>query len=118
MPSPIVASAPGIPHFSLSSKLYVAVKSHGGQDANIQIVQQIAIMMGCAVLPHLRNLVPQLPPMVSSLASHDIKNGRPLHMTMLPLDRGDAATEGDGLLSLTEGDAIIEGDGLLRVTLL
>jgi len=54
----IVASAPGIPHSSLSSKPYVAVKSHGGQDASILIVQQIAIMMGCAVLPHLRNLPP------------------------------------------------------------
>jgi hypothetical protein len=62
----IVASAPGIPHSYLSSKLYVAVKSHGRQDAGIRIAPQIAIMMGCAVLPHLRNLVPQLPPTVSS----------------------------------------------------
>ena len=54
----IVASAPGIPHSSLSSKPRVAVKSHGGQDASIRIVQQIAIMMGRAVLPHLRNLPP------------------------------------------------------------
>ncbi|KAJ8596093.1 hypothetical protein M405DRAFT_929050 [Rhizopogon salebrosus TDB-379] len=53
----IIAPALGIPHSYLSSKLYVAVKSHGRQDTDIWIVQQIAIMMGCAVLPHLHNLV-------------------------------------------------------------
>jgi len=54
----VVASALGIP--SLLPFLKAVCKSKKSWQARhtgIKIVQQIAIMMGCAVLPHLKNLV-------------------------------------------------------------
>lgn len=53
-----VASALGIPPlFPFLKAVYHSKKSWQARHTGIQIVQQIAIMMGCAVLPHLRNLV-------------------------------------------------------------
>ena len=54
----VVALALRIPalQFSPSSRLFVDLKNHGKLDLWVSIAQQIAIMMGCAVLPHLRNL--------------------------------------------------------------
>jgi len=54
----VVASALGIP--SLLPFLKAVCKSKKSWQARhtgIKIVQQIAILMGCAILPHLRNLV-------------------------------------------------------------
>ena len=54
----VVASALGIP--SLLPFLRAVCKSKKSWQARhtgIKIVQQIAILMGCAILPHLRNLV-------------------------------------------------------------
>lgn len=54
----VVASALGIP--SLLPFLKAVCKSKKSWQARhtgIKIVQQIAILMGCAILPHLKNLV-------------------------------------------------------------
>lgn len=54
----VVASALGIP--SLLPFLKAVCKSKKSWQARhtgIKIVQQIAILMGCAILPHLRSLV-------------------------------------------------------------
>jgi hypothetical protein len=40
-------------HFSHFLKLFVILKSHKARHTGICIVQQIAMMMGCVVLPHL-----------------------------------------------------------------
>ena len=54
----IVASALGIPSLLPFLKaVCLSKKSWQARHTGIRIVQQIAIMMGCAVLPHLRNLV-------------------------------------------------------------
>ncbi|KAJ6493700.1 armadillo-type protein [Mycena vitilis] len=54
----VVASALGIPSLLPFLKAVCgSKKSWQARHTGIRIVQQIAIMMGCAVLPHLRNLV-------------------------------------------------------------
>ncbi|KAG6380272.1 armadillo-type protein [Boletus reticuloceps] len=54
----VVASALGIPSLLLFLKAIChSKKSWQARHTGIRIVQQITIMMGCAVLPHLRNLV-------------------------------------------------------------
>ncbi|CAK5267607.1 unnamed protein product [Mycena citricolor] len=54
----VVASALGIPQLLPFLKAVCgSKKSWQARHTGIRIVQQIAIMMGCAVLPHLRNLV-------------------------------------------------------------
>lgn len=54
----VVASALGIPALLPFLKAVCrSKKSWQARHTGIRIVQQIAIMMGCAVLPHLRNLV-------------------------------------------------------------
>ncbi|KAG8756052.1 Splicing factor 3B subunit 1, partial [Serendipita sp. 396] len=54
----VVASALGIPSLLPFIKAVCrSKKSWQARHTGIRIVQQIAIMMGCAVLPHLRNLV-------------------------------------------------------------
>ena len=53
----VVASTIGIPSLLPFLKLYAAVKITASTHTGIQIMQQIAIMTGCAVLPHLPNLV-------------------------------------------------------------
>ncbi|KAF8892074.1 armadillo-type protein [Infundibulicybe gibba] len=57
----VVASALGIPSLLPFLKAVCrSKKSWQARHTGIRIVQQIAIMMGCAVLPHLRNLVESL----------------------------------------------------------
>lgn len=54
----VVASALGIPSLLPFLKAVCrSKKSWQARHTGIKIVQQIAIMMGCAVLPHLKNLV-------------------------------------------------------------
>merc|ERR1719191_960613 len=54
----VVASALGIPALLLFLRAVCqSKKSWQARHTGIKIVQQIAILMGCAVLPHLRNLV-------------------------------------------------------------
>ncbi|OBZ78313.1 U2 snRNP component prp10 [Grifola frondosa] len=54
----VIASALGIPSLLPFLKAVCrSKKSWQARHTGIRIVQQIAIMMGCAVLPHLRNLV-------------------------------------------------------------
>lgn len=54
----VVASALGIPSLLPFLKAVCrSKKSWQARHTGIKIIQQIAIMMGCAVLPHLRNLV-------------------------------------------------------------
>ena len=54
----VVASALGIPSLLPFLKAVCrSKKSWQARHTGVRIVQQIAIMMGCAVLPHLRNLV-------------------------------------------------------------
>uniref|UniRef100_A0A1I8H332 SF3b1 domain-containing protein n=1 Tax=Macrostomum lignano TaxID=282301 RepID=A0A1I8H332_9PLAT len=54
----VVASALGIPSLLLFLKAVCKSKrSWQARHTGIKIVQQIAILMGCAVLPHLRSLV-------------------------------------------------------------
>ncbi|KZT53002.1 small nuclear ribonucleo protein [Calocera cornea HHB12733] len=54
----VVASALGIPSLlPFLRAVCRSKKSWQARHTGIRIVQQIAIMMGCAVLPHLRNLV-------------------------------------------------------------
>ncbi|KAF7294433.1 Small nuclear ribonucleoprotein [Mycena kentingensis (nom. inval.)] len=54
----VVASALGIPSLLPFLKAVCnSKKSWQARHTGIRIVQQISIMMGCAVLPHLRNLV-------------------------------------------------------------
>ncbi|KAJ9114405.1 hypothetical protein QFC20_001548 [Naganishia adeliensis] len=54
----VVASALGIPALLPFLKAVCrSKKSWHARHTGIRIIQQIAIMMGCAVLPHLRNLV-------------------------------------------------------------
>ena len=54
----VVASALGIPALLPFLKAVCrSKKSWQARHTGIRIIQQIAIMMGCAVLPHLRNLV-------------------------------------------------------------
>merc|ERR1719228_1591441 len=54
----VVASALGIPSLLPFLKAVCrSKKSWQARHTGIKIVQQIAILMGCAVLPHLRNLV-------------------------------------------------------------
>lgn len=54
----VVASALGIPSLLPFLKAVCrSKKSWQARHTGIRIIQQIAIMMGCAVLPHLRNLV-------------------------------------------------------------
>mmetsp|Transcript_15831 Transcript_15831/g.31775 ORF Transcript_15831/g.31775 Transcript_15831/m.31775 type:complete len:1262 (-) Transcript_15831:1556-5341(-) len=54
----VVASALGIPSMLPFLKAVCrSKKSWEARHTGIKIVQQIAILMGCAVLPHLRNLV-------------------------------------------------------------
>ncbi|KXN74492.1 ARM repeat-containing protein [Conidiobolus coronatus NRRL 28638] len=54
----VVASALGIPALMPFLKAVCrSKKSWQARHTGIKIVQQIAILMGCAVLPHLRNLV-------------------------------------------------------------
>ena len=54
----VVASALGIPSLLPFLKAVCrSKKSWQARHTGIRIVQQIPIMMGCAVLPHLRNLV-------------------------------------------------------------
>lgn len=54
----VVASALGIPSLLPFLKAVCrSKKSWQARHTGIRIVQQIAILMGCAVLPHLRNLV-------------------------------------------------------------
>lgn len=54
----VVASALGIPALLPFLKAVCrSNKSWHARHTGIRIIQQIAIMMGCAVLPHLRNLV-------------------------------------------------------------
>ncbi|KIJ55204.1 hypothetical protein M422DRAFT_199300 [Sphaerobolus stellatus SS14] len=54
----VVASALGIPSLLPFLKAVCrSKKSWQARHTGIRIVQQIAIMMGCAILPHLRNLV-------------------------------------------------------------
>lgn len=54
----VVASALGIPALLPFLKAVCrSKKSWQARHTGIRIVQQIAVMMGCAVLPHLRNLV-------------------------------------------------------------
>lgn len=53
-----IASALGIPSLlSFLKAICRSKKSWQARHTSKQIVQQIAIMMGCAVLPHLRNLM-------------------------------------------------------------
>src|SRR6185503_5106053 len=54
----VVASALGIPALLPFLKAVCkSKKSWQARHTGIKIVQQIAILMGCAVLPHLKNLV-------------------------------------------------------------
>src|SRR5437016_1450530 len=54
----VVASAHGIPALLPFLKAVCkSKKSWQARHTGIKIVQQIAILMGCAVLPHLKNLV-------------------------------------------------------------
>ncbi|XP_063902016.1 splicing factor 3B subunit 1-like [Zophobas morio] len=54
----VVASALGIPQLLPFLKAVCkSKKSWQARHTGIKIVQQIAILMGCAILPHLRNLV-------------------------------------------------------------
>lgn len=54
----MVASALGIPSLLPFLKAVCrSKKSWQARHTGIKIVQQIAILMGCAILPHLRNLV-------------------------------------------------------------
>lgn len=54
----VVASALGIPALLPFLKAVCqSKKSWEARHTGIKIVQQIAILMGCAVLPHLRSLV-------------------------------------------------------------
>lgn len=54
----VVASALGIPSLLPFLKAVCrSKKSWQARHTGIKIVQQIAILMGCAILPHLRNLV-------------------------------------------------------------
>jgi splicing factor 3B subunit 1 len=54
----VVASALGIPSLLPFLKAVCrSKKSWQARHTGIRIIQQIAVMMGCAVLPHLRNLV-------------------------------------------------------------
>lgn len=54
----VVASALGIPALLPFLKAVCrSKKSWQARHTGIKIVQQIAILMGCAILPHLRNLV-------------------------------------------------------------
>lgn len=54
----VVASALGIPALLPFLKAVCrSKKSWQARHTGIRIIQQIAVMMGCAVLPHLRNLV-------------------------------------------------------------
>lgn len=54
----VVASALGIPALLPFLKAVChSRKSWEARHTGIKIVQQVAILMGCAVLPHLRNLV-------------------------------------------------------------
>ncbi|XP_077979078.1 splicing factor 3B subunit 1-like isoform X2 [Glandiceps talaboti] len=54
----VVASALGIPSLMPFLKAVCrSKKSWQARHTGIKIVQQIAILMGCAILPHLRNLV-------------------------------------------------------------
>ena len=67
----VVASALGIP--SLLPFLKAVCKSKKSWQARhtgIKIVQQIAILMGCAILPHLRSLVEIIEHGQSSLCGH------------------------------------------------
>ena len=53
-----MASALGIPSLLPFLKAVCrSKKSWQARHTGIKIVQQIAILMGCAILPHLRNLV-------------------------------------------------------------
>lgn len=54
----MVASALGIPSLLPFLKAVCrSKKSWQARHTGIKIVQQIAILMGCAILPHLRSLV-------------------------------------------------------------
>jgi splicing factor 3B subunit 1 len=54
----VVASALGIPALLPFLKAVCrSKKSWQARHTGIKIVQQIAILMGCAILPHLKNLV-------------------------------------------------------------
>ena len=54
----VVASALGIPSLLPFLKAVCrSKKSWQARHTGIKIVQQIAILMGCAILPHLRSLV-------------------------------------------------------------
>lgn len=54
----VVASALGIPSLLPFLKAVCqSKKSWQARHTGIKIVQQIAILMGCAILPHLKNLV-------------------------------------------------------------
>lgn len=54
----MVASALGIPSLLPFLKAVCrSKKSWQARHTGIKIVQQIAILMGCAILPHLKNLV-------------------------------------------------------------
>lgn len=59
----VVASALGIPALLLFLKAVCqSKKSWQARHTGIKIVQQIAILMGCAVLPHLKQLVDVVAP--------------------------------------------------------
>ena len=59
----VVASALGIPNLVPFLKAVCqSKKSWEGRHTGVKIIQQIAILMGCAVLPHLRSLVEIIEP--------------------------------------------------------
>ena len=70
----VVASALGIPSLLPFLKaVCLSKKSWQARHTGIKIVQQIAILMGCAVLPHLRQMV--------EIVEHGLDEGGPLFQT-------------------------------------
>lgn len=96
----VVASALGIPSLLPFLKAVCrSKKSWQARHTGIRIVQQIAIMMGCAVLPHLRNLVDAI--------AHGLQDEQQKVRTMTAL----------GLAALAEASApygIESFDGVLK----
>lgn len=74
----VVASALGIPSLLPFLKAVCrSKKSWQARHTGIKIVQQVAVLMGCAVLPHLRNLV--------NIIEHGLQDNEPKVKTITAL---------------------------------
>ena len=82
----VVASALGIPALLPFLKaVCLSKKSWQARHTGIKIIQQIAILMGCAVLPHLKSMV--------DIIKHGlgVRPARPLFAPCISLSRGWAS---------------------------